>query len=80
MIDPLGPLSEYPYQKDPFLWDVMGYFKFKSAKEINAIRGTPHFKVWQPSFHDERLYNSQELIRIRKYIRNNPRDWERTHA
>ncbi len=31
--------------------------------------------AWQPRFHDHIIRDDEELQRIRKYIRNNPRNW-----
>lgn len=33
--------------------------------------------AWQPRFHDHIIRNEQDLRRIREYIENNPRNWDK---
>lgn len=53
---------------------IINHFKgniTKSAKKID-----PDFK-WQPLFHDHIIRNELALIRIRKYIEDNPKNWKK---
>ena len=52
---------------------------FKSAvtTRINTLRHTPGVSVWQRSFHDHIIRNQRSLNAIRKYIANNPINWEK---
>ena len=34
-------------------------------------------KIWQKSYHDEIVRNNEMLVRIRKYIKDNPKNWNR---
>ena len=61
-------------QKIKSLSELIGAFKTKSSKEIH-IAGAIKFK-WQRSFYDRIIRNEDELIKIRKYIRENPLSWE----
>ena len=52
---------------------LIAQFKATTARRINEMRGTPGQKVWQRSYHDRIIRNEVELDKLRKYIRNNPR-------
>ncbi len=54
---------------------IAGY-KSAVTTRINQLRGTPGAPVWQRNFHEHIIRNPDELSRIRKYIRNNPMQWE----
>lgn len=43
-----------------------------SSKQINIIRNTPGFTVWQRNYYEHIIRNEPELNRIREYIINNP--------
>lgn len=50
---------------------------FKSAvtKRINELRGTPRKTVWQRSYHEHIIRDEDDLVRIRKYVEDNPARW-----
>jgi REP element-mobilizing transposase RayT len=48
------------------------YHKFKESNKCIDI-GT---RLWQSSFYDNLISSHEELERIRKYIRNNPKNWK----
>jgi REP element-mobilizing transposase RayT len=54
---------------------VIGAFKTVSAKQINALRGTPGQPVWQRNYYEHVVRNEPDLQRIRQYIANNPLLW-----
>lgn len=54
---------------------VLG-FKSSVTKQINAIRKTPKFPVWQRNYYEHVVRTGIELDRIRKYIVNNPAKWK----
>lgn len=57
---------------------IVGWAKSRSAHGINLLRGTPGQRVWQTSFHDRIVRDTEALIRIRDYIESNPkRAWNR---
>jgi REP element-mobilizing transposase RayT len=48
---------------------------FKSAVTVNARKINPDF-AWQPRFHDHIIKDDRSYERIRKYIIDNPKNWE----
>jgi putative transposase len=63
-----------PLQKTN-LGRIIAYFKYQSAKQINHIRNTPGFPVWQRNYYEHIIRNEDELCRIREYVINNPSKW-----
>ncbi|MBN1127506.1 MAG: hypothetical protein JXA71_00865 [Chitinispirillaceae bacterium] len=55
---------------------IIGQYKSVVTKEINALRRTPGSKVWQRDYYDRIGREERMLYRIRRYIRNNPIQWE----
>lgn len=49
---------------------------FKAAATANARKIHPAIDLWQPRFFDRIIRNEQELQRIRKYIVDNPQQWD----
>ena len=46
-----------------------------SAKEINLMRNTPGYHVWQRNYYEHIIRNDKDLNNIRDYIVNNPMQW-----
>ena len=65
-----------PLQKPPDLSAIIGYFKYQSTKQINAVRQTPGAKVWQRGFYDHVIRDDESLNRIRDYIATNSSRWD----
>ena len=64
----------------PSLQTMMQWFKTMTTNEyINMVKQNiaPRFngKLWQKSFYDHIIRNDEALNRIRKYILNNPSNW-----
>lgn len=57
------------------LGQVVGYFKYQSAKSVNHLRGKPGLQVWQRNYYEHILRGEAELNRAREYIRTNPLRW-----
>ncbi len=55
---------------------IVGQYKSRTAKVINRIRKTLGNKVWQRNYYDRIIRNEKELQLIRRYIVNNPLQWE----
>ena len=55
---------------------IVRSFKSAVTKNINLIRNSPGDFFWQRNFYDHIIRNEKELLKIRKYIYNNPRSWE----
>ena len=60
----------------PTVGQVIAYFKYQSAKRINALLRTPGHVVWQRNYYDHIIRHDADLDRIRDYIVNNPLRWE----
>jgi len=48
---------------------------FKSSVKKQATINNINF-VWQPNYHDHIIRSEEEFIRIKYYIRNNPKNWK----
>ena len=64
-----------PLQKTATLGEIMGYFKYQSAKRINELRGTSGLPVWQRGYYEHVIRSEESLNRIREYIATNPLRW-----
>ena len=56
------------------LSEIMRGFKTFSSRRINETNPPIRFQ-WQRSFHDQIIWEPLALLRIRKYIQNNPAKW-----
>ncbi len=65
-----------PRQVHPNLSQIIGWFKYNSAKRINEIRKTVGVPVWQRGFYEHVVRKEESLNRIREYIVTNPLRWE----
>ena len=63
-----------PFAGDPTLGQIVGYWKYQSAKGINECRGILR-PVWQKNMFEHVIRNEWELQMIRTYIQNNPGAW-----
>lgn len=55
---------------------LVGAFKTIATKRVNGLRGTPGAALFQRSFYERVLRNDHELSECRRYIENNPLQWE----
>lgn len=55
---------------------IAGY-KSVITKRINQIRNTPKQQVLQRNYYEHIIRDEDDANRARKYIRNNPMNWER---
>ncbi|MBX3064640.1 MAG: transposase [Anaerolineae bacterium] len=58
------------------LGSIIGSFKSVATKQINRLRNTPGFPVWQRSFYEHIIRDEIALNRIRQYIIDNPTNWD----
>ena len=77
------PLQQHHYQTEQFgkftrnsIPTIIKLFKSTVTRQINQLRKIPGFPVWQRNYFDHVIRNEQELYRIRRYIMNNPVNWE----
>lgn len=54
---------------------IIGQFKSIATKQINAIRNTQGFPVWQRNYYEHIIRDNDEMNRIREYIIHNPLQW-----
>jgi len=55
---------------DMLIPKVIQNFKATVPRELGM-------KIWQKPYYDEIVRNKEMLVRIRKYIRDNPINWHR---
>jgi REP element-mobilizing transposase RayT len=55
---------------------IVRSYKSAVTKAVNELHNRSGDKVWQKNYYDHIIRNSEELNRIRKYIMNNPKNWE----
>jgi REP element-mobilizing transposase RayT len=56
---------------------ILGKLKMKTSKQMNDARKTPGQKNWQSDYHDHIIRDDQSYQRIKNYIRNNPKNWNK---
>ena len=59
------------------IFEFVRALKTFSSRRMNELDNTPGKSRWQSRFHDHIIRNEQELHRIRRYILNNPSQWEK---
>jgi putative transposase len=57
----------------PTLGQIIGYFKYQSTKEMNALNGKDAItKFWQRNYYEHVIRNEKELKQKADYILDNP--------
>ncbi len=55
---------------------IVGSFKSVVSKRIRSM--DPHLhQIWQKSFYDKLIRTDKQLALVRRYIKNNPQNWEK---
>jgi REP element-mobilizing transposase RayT len=54
---------------------IIRSFKSAATKRINDLRGTTRAPVWQRNYYEHVIRNEDELNRLRRYILDNPVQW-----
>ncbi len=68
--------GETPLRK-PTLGQVIGYFKYQSTKEMNALDDKGLItKFWQRNYYERIIRNEKELKQKTDYILDNPSQWD----
>jgi len=57
------------------LSSFVGGFKSAATKQINIRRNARGTPVWQRNYYERIIRDNGELFRVRRYIRNNPSNW-----
>lgn len=55
---------------------IIGNYKSQVTRRVNDLRGISGETIWQRGYWDRIVRNEEELLRIRKYIIDNPIRWE----
>ena len=58
---------------------IIGSYKSAVTKRINSIRTEYGNSVWQRNYHEHIIRDADELMRIRRYIDQNPIKWTQKH-
>ncbi len=66
-----GAIHELPRRRMT-LPMVIGFYKMNTAKAINIANDTRGTPVWQRNYYEHIIRNQDSLIRIRRYIQENP--------
>jgi len=68
----------------PTLGQIVGFFKYQSTKQINnhsvgagIIPPKTIRKIWQRNYYEHIIRTGNDLNKIRQYIQDNPRMWDR---
>ena len=76
----VGVIHELPLQdrlrRKMILPKIIGYFKMNTSKRINQILNRPGNPFWQRNYYEHIIRNEDELMRVRRYIQENPLRWE----
>lgn len=65
-----------PLQKMPTLGQIVGYFKYKSTKEMNLLEAPAVItKFWQRNYYERIIRNEREMDAVWAYIEANPSAW-----
>ncbi|MBW1892260.1 MAG: hypothetical protein JRI91_00995 [Deltaproteobacteria bacterium] len=70
----LSPLQSRPYGTSKTIGSVVRGFKIGVTKWFRSRNPGTH--VWQRNYYEHIVHNEIELNQIRKYILNNPIQWE----
>lgn len=60
----------------PTLGQIVAYFKYEAAKQVNKLRNTPGVRFWQRNYYEHIVRDDTELNHIRQYIIENPLRWD----
>lgn len=73
----LSPCDGLPRVPEPkSIRALMAGYRSVVTKRINLFRNTPGHPVWQRNYYNHIIRDRDELERIRKYIRENPVNWD----
>ncbi len=69
--------NENPDSKIHGVFEFMRALKSFSSRNINEVRNTKGISNWQERFHDHIIRDEAEYNRIKNYIINNPKKWDK---
>lgn len=65
-----------PRQNRPTLGQIVAFYKYETTTQINDLCGNDPMPFWQRSFYEHIIRNQRALEAVRKYIADNPFNWE----
>ena len=65
-----------PPNSNPSISTIVGRFKGAVTKQVRAIQGHEHMRVWQRGFYEHVIRTERALARMRQYICDNPVKWD----
>ena len=68
-------MCKMPKMQSKSIGSLIAGYKSSVTTKINIISKAPGKKLWQRNYWEHIVRNSNELIRIREYIINNPKTW-----
>ena len=71
-----GRAPQQPYRLPRSLGSFIAGYKSIVTKRINQMRDTPAAPVWQRNYQERIIRDERELLKMQKYIQNNPAQWE----
>jgi REP element-mobilizing transposase RayT len=69
---PLPPRGTHPNS----LGAILQNFKSVSKRKVNQAAGCSGSKIWQRDYYERIIRDEPELLRIRRFIHDNPLHWE----
>jgi len=72
----VAPTNPRPTLAPNSIGSIVGQFKSAATKKIIKSHIMPMPRIWQRNYHEHIIRSSDELRRIRKYIRDNPLRWD----
>ena len=67
--------NDLPGPRSRSLASFVAGFKSATTTRINTVRSSPGCPVWQRGFHEHIVRSGKQLLRIRRYIEENPARW-----
>ena len=61
--------------RGPTLGQVVAYYKYQTAQQINMMSGSPGGRVWQRNYYEHIIRTDEEYQRIHLYIESNIDNW-----
>lgn len=61
----------------PTIGQIIRCFKSRCTYEINKINQINGLKIWQRNYFERIIRNEKEYLKIKEYIKNNPKMWNR---
>ncbi len=72
----VAPTNARPTLVPNSIGSIVGQYKSGATIQMIRSRVMPAPGIWQRNYHDHIIRDDDELQRIRKYIRDNPLNWE----